>query len=81
MLGTSSCLEWCTLVPPPSLIKTLFYFEEKKKQNKTVSLEPNFLHIFPFCWLSNNRELVYVTNRKEATKYKVTSLCFDPFAV
>lgn len=82
MLGTSSCLEWCTLVPPPSLVKTLFYFEEKKtKQNKTVSLEPNFLHIFPLCWLSNNRESVYVTNRKEATKYNVTSLCFDPFAV
>lgn len=79
--GTSQCLEWCTLVLPPfsCLVKTLVYLEERKIPKFHWKLI--FCIFLPLCWLPNNRVVFYFTNRTKARKYKVTSLCFDPFAV
>lgn len=73
----------CTLGPPPlsCLEKTLIYFEERKIPNSFIG-NLIFCIFFPLCWLPNNREVVlYFANRSNARKYKVTSSCFDPFAV
>lgn len=60
---------------------TLIYFDERKNP-KQFHWKFIFCVFFPLCWLPNKREVVfYFANRSKARKYKVTSLCFDPFAV
>lgn len=72
MLGTSSYLEWCTLVPPPSLVKTLFYFEEKKKRNKTKQSHWNLIFCIFFlsvgCQIIGNQSMLPTEKKQRNIK-------------